>query len=101
MEAIDNHTLRELGAGLLDDWALKPALGVAGGILIGRTPATPFRFKSWWCKVEGLEEIVHSAWNVNVGALQGARCMAFKIEFEEDSQGVEQERTGQKIIKES
>ncbi|KAK1278830.1 hypothetical protein QJS04_geneDACA022823 [Acorus gramineus] len=157
MEAIDNRILRELGAGLLDDWALKPAQGYwmelellmhygphtdqerelmwtelsytkslwdapsafmgdfnttrfiadrnrEGSLTPGMlhfsewidaeglvdlpvtnqqftTTAAPFRFESWWCEVEGFEEVVRSAWNVNVGALRGARRVAFKLKM--------------------
>ncbi|KAK1298474.1 hypothetical protein QJS10_CPB14g01202 [Acorus calamus] len=39
----------------------------------------PFRFESWWCDIEGVEELIRNSWNGHVRGLKGARRVAFKL----------------------
>ncbi|KAK1307716.1 hypothetical protein QJS10_CPA09g00768 [Acorus calamus] len=39
----------------------------------------PFRFASWWCEVEGIEELIRGSWNSSASGLRGARRVAFKL----------------------
>ncbi|KAK1300868.1 hypothetical protein QJS10_CPB13g01356 [Acorus calamus] len=39
----------------------------------------PFRFASWWCEVEGIEDLIRNSLNASASGLRGARQVAFKL----------------------
>ncbi|KAK1291915.1 hypothetical protein QJS10_CPB17g00785 [Acorus calamus] len=41
--------------------------------------AQNFKFESWWCDCEELEELVRRSWLTSANGLRGARRMAFKL----------------------
>ncbi|KAK1258192.1 hypothetical protein QJS04_geneDACA021080 [Acorus gramineus] len=45
-----------------------------------RVSNPPFRFETWWCEVDNIDEVVNSSWNAAAGGLRGARRVVFKLQ---------------------